>query len=74
MSRRGVSKQKAEEILKAMCEMQVGLAELTPACHPSAGLQQELSDGVAWSWLSQVTPSQTAQDSFISSFHSLSAH
>lgn len=40
VERRGVSKQKAEETLKAVCEMQVGLA-----CHRSAGLQQECSDG-----------------------------
>lgn len=45
MGRRGVSKPKGEEILKAACEMQVGLAELSLACHQSAGLQQELSDG-----------------------------
>ena len=45
MARRGVSNQKVEEILKAVCEMQVGLAGLTLACHRSAGLHQELSDG-----------------------------
>lgn len=44
MARRGVSNQKVEEILKAVCEMQVGLAGLTLACHRSAGLQQ-FSDG-----------------------------
>ena len=50
MERRGVSKQKAEETLKAVCEMQVCEMQVCEmqvglACHRSAGLQQERSDG-----------------------------